>query len=120
MCWKNLPPIMQRNALHFVLCQRPKQVMPSWFPTQQRPMRCCFPTNTVTSTQQGQGHAQGMVRESADALAGGYSEELQVHHLQATCENIGIKEVVAPDAPNNLVDLVVPASVIAVTQETRE
>ena len=28
--------------------------------------------------------------ESSEALAGGFSEERQVHHLQATCENIGI------------------------------
>ena len=37
--------------------------------------------------------------------------------MQATFENIGIEYVVAPDAPLGLVDFVVPASVIAVTQE---
>ena len=56
---------------------------------------------------------------SAEALAGGFSEERQVYHLQATCEDIDIKEVVALDTSTGLIDFVVPADVIAATQETR-
>ena len=39
--------------------------------------------------------------------------------MQATCENIGINEVGAPDAPAGLDVCGKPASVIAVTQEPR-
>jgi hypothetical protein len=58
--------------------------------------------------------------ESSEEFAGVFSEERQVHHLQAIFENIGIKYDGAPDAPTRFVDFVVPADVIAVTQEPRE
>ena len=52
----------------------------------------------VAVSQPGQSHRHSKAgdmskerhEESAEALAGGFSEERQVHHLQATCENIGI------------------------------
>ncbi len=39
--------------------------------------------------------------ESAEALAGGFSEERNVYHLQVTYENSGIKEIGTPDAPTD-------------------
>ena len=40
---------------------------------------------------------------SSEEFTCGFSEERQVHHMQAAFENIGTKYIVAPDAPTGFV-----------------